>query len=224
MNKGCEKCEYRGYIYVDRVEVKSCECVKENAIKVEIAKSNIPKRLIKLGLEDWNIKQSAEGEDLPPDQQKKKEKIFKLLETLSDSPRFPFDPIEESNSVIFYGNQNSGKTLCLTILCKAAIKRGAMVRFYDWYDLVATLERFDNKENLEEILYLFENCDLIAIDGIEKSDFGNQAKNQLNRIIRKRLNDGAWIICSASGTMAKEKLSITAWDILKGNSREVYLP
>ena len=218
---GCEKCNHNGYIHINSVEVVSCECVKKNDFNIKVRDAKIPKKLIKLTLEDWNLKQDRNGGDLSPNQVKNKEKSYLVLRELCDNKAFPRHPIviddEPRSSVIFHGPKGSGKTLCLSVLSKRALKYGGLVRFYDWYDLVAILDRYDNRTELDAVVYDFENCDLIAVDNVDKIEIGNHAKNQLTRLFRKRTNNEMWTIISAT-EQALTNNPFPGWDDFKNDS------
>jgi DNA replication protein DnaC len=200
--KGCEKCDYKGYIRINTFEVVTCECAKKNDLSNRMIEACIPKCMAKAKLEDWNLKQNPSGEDLTVQQIKNKEKAYKVLSSIYNNKSFPYEPIDMSDKAIcnisFMGPAESGKTFCTSILCKKAVANGALVKFYDWFDLVAMLDRFDNKLDIESAVFNFTNCDLVAINGIMPSDVNAQARNQLSRLFRKRLNANLWTIISGS--------------------------
>jgi DNA replication protein DnaC len=199
---GCEKCDYKGYIRTDTYEVKSCSCAKRHDLARRMKEADIPKRMAKVKLEDWNIKQNVVGNDLSPSQIKTKESVYYILSKIYQDPNFPHEPSEINDStvssILFEGPADSGKTFCTTILCKKAVVNGALVKFYDWFDLTSGLDRFDNRSEIDALTYYFENCDLIAINGVVKTDLGTQAKNQLSRLFRKRINNELWTIVSSA--------------------------
>jgi DNA replication protein DnaC len=219
--KGCKNCNYQGFVQVNDHESESCDCIKRNDFKLKIIEAKIPKKLIKLTLEDWNLKQNPNGDDLSPNQIKNKEKAYYLLRSLCDDKSFPRSAIsidgEHTSSVIFSGPKGSGKTLCLSVLAKRALKHGGTVRFYDWYDLTATLDRYDNRNELDSVVYDFENCDLIAIDNVDKIEIGNHAKNQLTRLFRKRTNNEMWTVISATESIVAN-MPFQGWSDFRDDS------
>ena len=166
----CEICDGKGYIKINAIEHRTCICVKNKDIYKRYKDSGIPKKLLKHSLEDWNLKQNTLGEDLSPSQVKLKEDAFVMLSKIYDNEKFPFVPAKSGDniisSIIFSGSKNSGKSLCLSLLAKKAIENGASVKFYDWFDLCTTLERYDNKEELVNTADEFKDNDLICIDGL----------------------------------------------------------
>jgi len=225
-NNGCSVCNYKGYIKINTIEYTTCDCVKNKDLAKRYKDANIPKKLLKLNLEDWNLKQHISGEDLSPNQIKLKENAFLILQKLHNNSRFPFEPLKTfsnlNSNIIFSGGKNCGKSLCLSILSKKAIELGASVKFYDWFDICTSLERYDNKDELNEISYEFTNCDLICIDGIEKIELNNQAKNHLSKIIKIRLNQDSWTLVSANETVTNDFI-FHAWKDFVGGSDIVRL-
>ena len=198
----CEKCGGRGYIKINDDVVETCECTKKKDLIRRMHEAHIPKRMAKAKLEDWDLKQNAVGEDLSPSQIKCKSYVETVLRTLYDTRDFPFERIKIDDNfysqTLFTGPEDSGKTFCLSMLCKKAVAKGATVKFYDWFDLTSALDRFDNREELDNLLYNFGHCDLIAINAVAKVDLGTQAKNQLSRLFRKRTNEELWTLVSSS--------------------------
>ena len=208
---GCELCDYKGYIQVNTIDYQTCICVKNADIIKRYKKAYIPHRLLRHSLDDWNLKQNVMGEDLSPNQTKIKEAAFSILKKVYDNPKFPFVPAKANDilnisSMIFAGNKNSGKSLCLSLLAKKAIENGASVRFYDWFDLCTALDRYDNKEELVDIAYEFTNCNLVCVDGVEKIDLNNQAKNQLSKLFKIRSNQESWTLVSSTETAMSEMI------------------
>ena len=119
--------------------------------------------------------------------------------------------------MIFAGNKNSGKSLCLSLLAKKAIENGASVRFYDWFDLCTALDRYDNKEELVDIAYEFTNCNLVCVDGVEKIDLNNQAKNQLSKLFKIRSNQESWTLVSSTETAMSEMIFNSWKDFVSGS-------
>lgn len=198
----CQICNGRGWILVNEFEAETCVCIKNQYIIKKALEANLPKRLARYSLEDWNLKQNVAGGDLGVNESQIKEKAFKILKQLYDSKQFPFTAININNthvsSFIFAGGKNSGKSLCLSLLAKKSIIAGADVKYYEWFDLCTSLDRFDNKQELDNILWDFKNCDLICIDGVCKIDLNNQAKNQLTRLFNMRINNEQWLLCSCN--------------------------
>jgi len=224
--KGCQKCNFKGYVQINTVEYTTCECAKKRDILKRYKDANIPKKMIKYHLDDWNLKQTAHGEDLSPNQIKLKEQAFSIINKLYEEEKFPYEPIkidsQLTSSIIFLGSMNSGKSMCLSLLAKKAIEKGASVKFFDWYDLCTTLERYDNKDELAEISYEFSNYHLICIDGIEKIDFNNQAKNHLSKLAKIRLNQESWILISCSDAAINESI-FNVWKDLVAGSKHIKL-
>ena len=219
---GCELCDYKGYIQVNTIDYQTCICVKNADIIKRYKKAYIPHRLLRHSLDDWNLKQNVMGEDLSPNQTKIKEAAFSILKKVYDNPKFPFvtakaNDILNISSMIFAGNKNSGKSLCLSLLAKKAIENGASVRFYDWFDLCTALDRYDNKEELVDIAYEFTNCNLVCVDGVEKIDLNNQAKNQLSKLFKIRSNQESWTLVSSTETAMSEMIFNSWKDFVSGS-------
>lgn len=207
---GCDKCEGRGYIHINSVEVATCECTKRNAIYSHFLEAGIPKKLSNFTIEDWNTKQDSSGKDLTPKQISVKKAAFDVVYQIYKNSKFPFSPMNVDgasySSLILTGPRGSGKSFVLSILAKRAIKQGGAVKYYDWFDLAMSLDRYDNKSELDQIVMDFEEKDLILIDGIEKITLNNMPKNQLARIFKKRYNDNMLTICTTNDVLCSDNL------------------
>lgn len=198
----CEKCEDKGILMTSTFIAEVCECVKiKNADKL-FSLTGIPRKMKNLSLEDWNLKQDQNGDDLKPTQVKSKEAAFKALNAVCNSKEFPLLPISvppgknKVTSIVFTGPSESGKSFCLAVLGKNALAKFKTVRYYEWYDLVSILDRFDNRPELDLIVNDFQNKPLILIDGMQTADMNNQAKNQLTRLFNYRMNNELWTVVS----------------------------
>lgn len=210
---GCEKCEYKGYVKINAVEVRACECTKRKDLIRRFKESGLPRKMANISLDDWNHRQDPDGNDLSLEQVETKEKALSYIQKIYNHDKFPFVPVRLNKnlytSVIFTGPKNSGKSFVGCILGKKAIENGAQVRYYDWTELVTSLDRYDNKVEYEQINYDFSNCDLVFIDSVEKIDM-NLAKNQLSRIFKKRMNNGMWTIVSLTQSSVDD-IRFPAW-------------
>ena len=60
-------------------------------------------------------------------------------------------------------------------------------------------------------------ANLICIDGIEKIDFNNQARNHLSKLSKIRLNQESWTLISASENAVNESIFNTWKDLISGS-------
>ena len=87
--------------------------------------------------------------------------------------------------------------------------------FYEYKDLTNKL--ISKEQQLSEISYEFSNYNLICIDGIEKIDFNNQARNHLSKLSKIRLNQESWTLISASENAVNESIFNTWKDLISGS-------
>jgi DNA replication protein DnaC len=209
VNKNCPDCGGLGYIYVNKKEAKTCECVRRNNTVSMLAESKLPKKLRNLSLEDWNPKQNHKGEDLDQQQAAFKQKILVMLEKIYDSKRFPHQTLrfknEDYSSLIFVGEKGSGKSLCLSVICQSAVNNGASVRYFDWYELISSLDRYTEDEEYRQIRDSFYNMDLIVVDNIDyKSEIRSNMVHHLRRFFNHRTNNEKMTILTSTNYSNKQ--------------------
>jgi len=158
--------------------------------------ANLPVKYWEYEIDNFSLTQDAIGKDLTGEaiEQKSKAKdlALKYIEKVQDiiagkaiEIQTKFGEIE-TKDLFFHGGPASGKTMLIIIIMKEALKYSKKVFYFDWATLVATLPRFDKIDEIDEIIYIFKNYDLIAIDNISKLSIGSFCGTNLDVLFAQR--------------------------------------
>lgn len=232
--KGCVECSYRGYALNSDGQVIVCSCAKSKMLKEIYIKSNLPRKYWHKTIEDWNIHADSSGNALGS-QQITSTNIKKLVKFYSSnlsvivqgkSIYLQHDGNVKSklHSILFTGNQGSGKSFINSVIAQSAINQSLTTMYYEWSDLVSLMSDFDNRSEIDDVKDVFANYELVCIDGVEHISNNNPFFNQsLDRICKARLNSGYPTVISSNGT--HDQISkVSGWTSLLEECLNIKLP
>jgi DNA replication protein DnaC len=232
--KGCIECDYNGYTLNSNGKTIVCSCIKYKMLKEIYEVAGIPRRYWTKTLDDWNIKQDANGNFLGRQQEISfyikaltgfySENVGKIAKGYDLYLTHTNNVKSKLHSLMFTGKNGSGKTFISAMIAKEAIDHGLRVKFYDWSELVNTIGFYENLDEIDAIKQVFLDYEIVVIDGVEIYNhlppFFHQS---LDRICKARLNSGFPIIITTNGT--QDQISTcSGWNSLIQCCLNVNLP
>lgn len=156
----CSKCSQTGTIVLkdDLGEEYSdhCTCVKEKELKNDfeskLVKANIPKDFWGLTTDNYNNPANNKYDKVM------NEINLQIIKRYIDNIETHFS---QGTGLYLFGDNNTGKTMLMSIVLKEAIKKGFNVRFQTMSEIITGYmdNWFDKKD-----ISVFKDCDLLAID------------------------------------------------------------
>jgi len=232
--KGCALCDYSGYTTDKDGLSAMCSCEKNKFFKELFKLANVPAPYVGKTVMDWDSRNSKNGKDLGS-QQEISQKIFSLITFYdkhllnicnNNSPNIRHSGgVKQSlHSVMFEGNNGSGKTFIASVLVQSAIKKGLTAKYYLFSNIVKLITTWDKGEQADQLCDEFKNLDLIAIDCIQKYDeFPKKLYLQLDEICALRLNSGKPTLLFSDGNTNSISTG-ASWNSLLRSCITVRLP
>jgi DNA replication protein DnaC len=231
---GCINCNYLGYTVNYQGKHLICDCVKSKMLAAIYEKANVPEIYFHKTIEEWNTKTDGDYNDLGVHSERSEyvyallrfyfKNISKICHGSKITIRHSKNQKDNLHSLLFMGGNNSGKTFIASISVQEAIKNNLSAKFYDWANLVDILSNFSRKEELNEAIETFKECDFIAIDDIQNYDM-NQSNFilQLDRLCKARLHSGKPIFLMASAGY-DNTINCSGWKSLLRSCLTIQLP
>lgn len=231
--KGCALCDYSGYTTNEDGLSSMCSCQKKKFFRELFALANIPNPFIDKTVLDWDFRNGKNGVDLGS-QQEISQKIFSLITFYekhlinickNESPKIKHSGgiRQPLHSVMFEGNNGSGKTFIASVLVQSAIKKGLTAKYYEFPNILTTLTKSELNEQYEQLYDEFKNLDLVAIDCIQNYDYYAKFTLQLDRICAARINSGKPTLLFSDGH-ANSVSTGASWNSLLRSCIIVRLP
>lgn len=199
--KGCALCDYSGYTTNEDGLSSMCSCQKKKFFRELFSLANVPAPFIDKTVLDWDFRNGKNGVDLG-NQQDISQKIFALIsfydkhlinicKNQSPKIRHSGSVKQPLHSVMFEGNNGSGKSFIAAVLVQSAIKKGLTAKYYIFSNILTTLTTWDKGEQVDQLRDEFANLDLIAVDCIQKyEDMTKKYTLQLDELCALRINSG----------------------------------
>jgi DNA replication protein DnaC len=232
--KGCIECSYRGYALNSDGNVIICSCAKSKMLKDIYVKSNLPRKYWYKTIEDWNVHSDSSGNALGSQQSvstyvKKFVKFYSanisaIVQGKSLYLQHSVNVKSKLHSILFVGNQGSGKSFINSVIAQSAINQSLTTMYYEWSDLSSLMSDFDNRSEIDDVKEIFATYELICIDGVEHISNHNPFFNQsLDRICKARLNSGYPTVISSNGTH-NQISQVSGWTSILEECLNIPLP
>jgi DNA replication protein DnaC len=159
MERGCEKCDYNGYVLISDSNgdtlIKNCECTEEAGRESILTRSNIPRRYWEFGIEDID-KDHIEAN------KQSFEKISQYIKNIKAN-------IKGGTGFWVQSNPGLGKS---TILC-SILKKASSLGYRPYFLKASkiTSMKYDSlrDKSVSKLLdYIVDEVDILAIEEIDK--------------------------------------------------------
>jgi len=231
--EGCHLCDYHGHLINSEGKAYLCSCTKNKFFRSMYELAEVPNDYIDSELSDWNIN-AVGGNDLGSERRVSK-RTLKLVEFYIKNfanilnghlPNLilPDKTNKKLHSVMFEGDNDSGKSFLASIMVKEAIKLNRRAKYYDWSNIVGILGDYHQTENINILVEEFKSLDFIVIDGIEYyQHFNPPFFAQFDRLCKMRVNSGRPYMLFSNGTHNHIVVG-SGWKSLITNCVEIRLP
>ena len=203
----CSYCQGTGFVKGANGYDYQCRCEREATRKRLYAEAGIPRVFFNKSIHrDWNTKQDANNNDLGTAAKVKAQignfmqEYLKHVERVcrGESVRYRAALTSTFYSLLFVGENRSGKSLLGALVAKAAIDRGYNAKMYDFSELVAVLCNYENRHEHDALAEEFRELDVVVVDGVK--DYGMNLPSfimQLDRLAKARERSGKVTILTA---------------------------
>jgi hypothetical protein len=166
-----------GYHLDSQGKVVYSDAERSRKMRDHLHRCGIPESFFGMTIDDFWDSVDARGDKLSENDSLRKSFAKKVVEAYASkiveiAAGFPLrvegkKRVREVKSLLLDGGNSSGKTLLAAFICMEAAKRGLVVRFYRFNELVFTVsDQYENREEQRETANAFRRCDLLVIDGI----------------------------------------------------------
>lgn len=206
----CKDCGGIGRVRTPGKPTTMCDCRMRPFVESKLAEAGISRAYYGKNLhEHWNVIQNIQGGDLTPRDQLRKKFAgvlvghwIKVLPFLLAGEELKYNhdgAVSKIRSLMLVGGRNSGKTLLVSVIVRAALEQGYTARIFDWAEIYAICEDFDKRAEQDELVEEFRTLDVAVIDGLT-GDYSlkrDHVRLGVDRLLNSRINKGKLMVVSA---------------------------
>ncbi len=181
--KLCKNCDNTGWVYKEGSRaVERCECFYSNRKELLLKQAGIPERYKNCRIKNFNVYTRRDG----------KVTVNRAISVPCEfAKKFVANYPNVEKGILFTGQCGIGKThLAVAILMEILLTKGASVRFYDWRELMKSIQSSYSVDgvSVNDVLRPAVTCDVLCLDEVVVKKVSDFFLDTLNVLINKRYN------------------------------------